>query len=584
MLAPPPAPATFGGKPGRIAFVSTPTLTDEGKYEIYTMKADGSDTERLTNNTAFDSGPTFSPDGKRIAFVSHRDGNYEIYVMNADGTDQQRLTHSHAQDREPAFSPDGKRIAFASDRAGNLEIYVMNVDGTEQHRLTHRDNVDDDPTFFPNGNKLAFVRVGAGLHDIFTMRADGSRFHRLTHHRPLSTPDVSPNGNRIVSWLARGDGGIEVMRDDGTHHRELATSGFDPVFSPNGKKIAFEGSETKRGSRIVLMRADGSHRRALAMPPRRFNGFPDWGPRSSSSTRTSVLYVPNGDGVLHAYQEGTWTEIGSWQMPFRGPIRGSDADPSGGFLYIAYGGDGGTNGTGSLLKWNLVTESAEWNRSYSFGVDQFAYCGGRIYMPTGEAASGSKVWEILDADTGDVVGSLTAGTKPHNTICHNGNVYMGPRSAQYLFTASTTGTQITARKIGPTPSAYNGVRPFTVNAADTRSWIAWSKFRGFSIANSQIGQILATVNLVRCRRPSRGALQVMGSHLLPTAARSTCSIHPCSRCRFTPGAISRSRWRRSRSAIRLRARRSPVSSTVRRRAGCCIRVMGATSSWGSRVM
>jgi WD40-like Beta Propeller Repeat len=75
------------------------------------------------------AGPTFSPDGTRIAFVSHRDGNYEIYLMNADGSDKWRLTHNPAQDRQPAFSPDGKRIAFASDRTGNFEIYVMNVDG-----------------------------------------------------------------------------------------------------------------------------------------------------------------------------------------------------------------------------------------------------------------------------------------------------------------------------------------------------------------------------------------------------------------------------------------------------------------------
>jgi Tol biopolymer transport system component len=199
--------------------------------------------------------------------------------MGADGSNQHRLTHNPAQDREPAFSPDGKRIAFASDRTGNFEIYVMNIDGTHQHRLTHRRDVDDDPTFFPNGKKIAFVRVGAGFHDIFTMRADGSQLHRLTHHRPLSTPDVSPNGKRIVTWLARGDGGIEVMRADGTHLRELAASGFDPVFSPNGKKIAFEGSEKRGRSRIVLMRVDGSHRHALAMPPSRFNGFPDWAPR-----------------------------------------------------------------------------------------------------------------------------------------------------------------------------------------------------------------------------------------------------------------------------------------------------------------
>jgi TolB protein len=280
-LVAPRAPASFGGKNGRIAFASTPTLSAEGKFEIYTMRADGSDARRLTNNAAFDAGPTFSPDGRRIAFVSHRDGNYEIYLMNADGTDQQRLTHNPAQDRQPAFSPDGERIAFASDRTGKFEIFLMNANGTDQHRLTPRRSFNDDPTFFPFGKKIAFVRVGRGLHDIFTMRADGSRVHRLTHHSSLSTPDVSPNGKRIVAWLGRGeDGGIEIMRADGTHLHGLGTPGFTPVFSPNGKKIAFERATMGgRSSRIFVMSADGSHRHGLSLPPNRFNGFPDWGPR-----------------------------------------------------------------------------------------------------------------------------------------------------------------------------------------------------------------------------------------------------------------------------------------------------------------
>jgi Tol biopolymer transport system component len=279
-LAAPRAPATFGGKNGRIAFASTPDFTDEGKFEIYTMKADGSDARRLTNNPAFDAGPTFSPDGTRIAFVSHRDGNYEIYLMNADGTDQHRLTHNPAKDREPAFSPDGKRIAFASDRDGHFQIYLMNADGTHQHRLTHRRRVDDDPTFFPSGKKIAFVRVGSGFQDIFTMRADGTHAHRLTHHSPLATPDVSPNGKRIVAWRPRGYGRIKVIRADGTHFHDLGTPGFMPVFSPNGKKIAFERAVMGgRASRIFVMRADGFQQHALTMPPDRFNEFPDWGPR-----------------------------------------------------------------------------------------------------------------------------------------------------------------------------------------------------------------------------------------------------------------------------------------------------------------
>jgi hypothetical protein len=210
---------------------------------------------------------------------------------------------------------------------------------------------------------------------------------------------------------------------------------------------------------------------------------------SSAEFNSRVLYVPNGDGTLHAYQVGSWDEVGAWQMPFTGAIRGSDVDPVGGYLYIAHGGVGGLNEPGSLLKWNLLTDSAEWDHSYSFGVDQFAYCAGRIYMPVRRATPGNNVWMILDAQSGDVIGSQTGGVRPHNTICHNGNVYMGGLSSNYL---RTTGT--TAPKIGPTPSAATGVRPFTVNADDTRVWITWTNYRGFSVADAQTGAILSSVN------------------------------------------------------------------------------------------
>ena len=83
------------------------------------MNADGSGQTRLTDNQAGASDPSWSPDGRRIAFVSYRDGNREIYVMNADGSGQTRLTDNPAWDISPSWSSDGTRIAFYSDRDGN---------------------------------------------------------------------------------------------------------------------------------------------------------------------------------------------------------------------------------------------------------------------------------------------------------------------------------------------------------------------------------------------------------------------------------------------------------------------------------
>jgi Tol biopolymer transport system component len=105
------------------------------RSDIYVMNADGSGARRLTHNASQNAEPAWSPDGRRIAFVSRRDGNAEVYVMSADGSGLRNLTRNPARDVRPSWSPDGRRIAFVSDRDGRLEAYVMNADGSNQRSL-----------------------------------------------------------------------------------------------------------------------------------------------------------------------------------------------------------------------------------------------------------------------------------------------------------------------------------------------------------------------------------------------------------------------------------------------------------------
>jgi|CXWL01.1.fsa_nt_gi Tol biopolymer transport system component len=131
-----------------IAFVST----RDGDYEIYIMKADGTNQTRLTNNVTGEGQLVWSPDGQKIAFICVFDpapGNREICLVDADGKNYMRLTNDAAYDISPSWSPDGKRLAFASNRDGNYEIYIMNADGGESLRLTNNTVDDVDPVWSP---------------------------------------------------------------------------------------------------------------------------------------------------------------------------------------------------------------------------------------------------------------------------------------------------------------------------------------------------------------------------------------------------------------------------------------------------
>jgi Tol biopolymer transport system component len=101
------------------------------------MNSDGSGVVQLTNDTAKEGTPVWSPDGQYVAYRSEwSNENWEIFVIRADGTGLLRLTDNDTFDGDPVWAPGGLHLAFQSDRDGNAEIYVVNVDGSGFQRLT----------------------------------------------------------------------------------------------------------------------------------------------------------------------------------------------------------------------------------------------------------------------------------------------------------------------------------------------------------------------------------------------------------------------------------------------------------------
>ena len=272
--------------------------------EIYVMDADGGNQQRLTNNRHDDRSPSWSPDGKRIVFFSNRDGHVmggiptnEIYVMDADGGNQQRLTNNRHDDRSPSWSPDGKRIAFVSNRDGHAmggiptsEIYVMDADGGNQQRLTNNPDGDWNPSWSPDGKRIVFSSRRAGhfigkagiTEEIYVMDADGGNRQRLTNNRKNDLlPSWSPNGKRIA-FASDRKGHFEnfeiyVMDADGRDQQKLTNNPDDdwnPSWSPDGERIAFR-SKRDGNAEIYVMDADGGNPQNLTNNPHA-DGNPAW--------------------------------------------------------------------------------------------------------------------------------------------------------------------------------------------------------------------------------------------------------------------------------------------------------------------
>ena len=237
----------------RIAFDSD----RDGDGEIYVMNADGTGVVNLTNNSAFDGLPTWSSDGTKVAFVSGRDpGNPEIYAMNADGTGAVNLTNDGWWDSEPAWSPDGSKIAFRSSRDGNSEIYVMNADGSGVTRLTNNSATDGQPAWSPDGARISFWSTRDGGNEVFVMNADGTGVTNLTNNSDGGGSAWSPDGTRIAFSSNRdGNGEIYVMNADGTGARNLTNNSaadYEPTWSPDGTRIAFRSSRDGNNEIYVL--------------------------------------------------------------------------------------------------------------------------------------------------------------------------------------------------------------------------------------------------------------------------------------------------------------------------------------------
>lgn len=149
--------------------------------DIYRARADGyGKPQRLTKHRAIDVSPSWSPDGKHLAFASDRAGTLQIYVKNVSSGQLRRLTFEGKYNASPAWSPDGRWIAYAARTGHYFDIYLADPETGDVIQLTEHPRNEEAPAWSPDSRKIVFVSDRFGRKDLFSIDLTGRGLRRLT--------------------------------------------------------------------------------------------------------------------------------------------------------------------------------------------------------------------------------------------------------------------------------------------------------------------------------------------------------------------------------------------------------------------
>ena len=246
-----------------IAFVSTVN----GKKEIFTCDFDGQNAKQITSHKSISLSPSWSSDGKWLAYVSYAKGKPDIFIKNLK-ENRGTIINFKGMNISPAWMPGQLKLAAALSFSGDQEIYLLTIKGEIIKRVTNSWGIDVSPKFSPDGRKIAFTSRRAGTPQIYIKDIESGNVQRLTFKGQNNTsPAWSPDGRKIA-YVGIDGNQIDIfvmMLDSGMPVQLTVNAGDneDPSWSPDGSMLAFTSTREGGVPRIFVMNASGTDQRRL---------------------------------------------------------------------------------------------------------------------------------------------------------------------------------------------------------------------------------------------------------------------------------------------------------------------------------
>ncbi len=254
----------------RIAYITASGKGNAMRYALMVADSDGYNPQTIVRSAEPLLSPNWSPDGRKLAYVSFERGNSSIFIQDISTGARELLTSFRGINSAPSFSPDGRRLALSLSRSGNPEIYVMDLGSKQLTQLTNHFSIDTEPTWAADGNSIYFTSDRGGRPQIYQVPASGGSASRVTFQGNYNaTASVSYDGKKIA--MAQGSGNtykIALMDSSlgSARWSTLSPGSLDesPSFAPNASMVLYAAREGGRGV-LYAVSADARVRQRLVL-------------------------------------------------------------------------------------------------------------------------------------------------------------------------------------------------------------------------------------------------------------------------------------------------------------------------------